>query len=551
MSRAWYLLWPAGFVVGLGAESTAGSFVDLRAAGLDLATGWTVIACGLLGLRVRPGSHTGALLAACGFAWFASNFASPLNGLTIRWLPLASLMAPLTYLYRGLLVHATVSNLTGRLTSPLARVTVVAGYVASMAPGVWGSEALTVVLAGGYGIATWLVHRDAARRGERPARIAQGVSLALTAALVGGSVVRIVAPASGAADLAKFGFDVVLMSAAVGLLFGLRLRAASREAVTDLVVELGETRSGPLRDALAAVLGDPSLEIGYWISDQRGYVDTEGQPVALPEPDANRAVTSVDRDGHPVAILIHHPVVLEDARLVGALADAARLAASNAALQARVRGQMSDLDASRRRMVAAGDQERRHLEERLQEGAVRRLHEIERLLDAVRRRSNGSPAAAVRVEAAAKTLSATLRELQDLADGLRPRSLSKHGLPRALAELAERGSVPVTLTVAIARLPPEIEATGYYVCAEALANVAKYADATHVAVTASEEEHHLRVVIEDDGIGGADPDRGTGLRGLRDRVEALGGHLSVDSPSGRGTRLVAAIPITVETSPPG
>jgi signal transduction histidine kinase len=190
--------------------------------------------------------------------------------------------------------------------------------------------------------------------------------------------------------------------------------------------------------------------------------------------------------------------------------------------------------ASRRRRLAAADDARRRLEARLREGPQRRLDELARTLPA-----DGGE----HLERARLQLIRTLDDLRELARGLHPRDLAQSGLPGALATLGERAPVPVELEVSPGRLPAEIEATVYFVCAEALANVAKYAAASRVRIGVTTTDGRVRVVVADDGRGGADRGRGTGLQGLLDRVEAVGGTLDVTSPAGAGTRLAADIPL--------
>ncbi len=551
MPWIWYLLWSVAILTGLAAESTTRPALDPRATALDLVTGWAICACGLLSWRARPTSYTGTLLVACGFAWFAGNFASPSNWVAFQWPPLEAIAAPVTHLYRGLLVHAIVTYPTGRVTSPIARVTVVAGYVTALLPAVWQVEAATIVLATAFAIATWLVHRHAARRGDLPAQIALGVSFALAASVIVASIARVSQPFETFTDLTVFAFEIVLMAVAAAMFLGLSAWPARRDEVTDLVVELGESQSGTLRDALAAVLGDPSLEVGYWMADRREYVDTGGHPIDPAVRDATRAITAIDHDGVPVAVLLHQPALLDDRRLVGAIGDAARLAASNADLQAQVKAQVLELEASRRRLVDVADEERRELEHRLQEGAIRRLHMVEGQLRSWQASHNspsdGPSDADTWVAAAFVDLSATLSELRELANGLRPALLSEHGLPAALAELVARSAVPVTFSVVPERWSPGVEATAYYVCAEALTNVAKHARATAASIRVTRDGRWLRVEVDDDGVGGASK-HGMGIQGLRDRVLARGGRLTVDSQPGHGTRLAAEIPVGDEAS---
>ena len=207
-------------------------------------------------------------------------------------------------------------------------------------------------------------------------------------------------------------------------------------------------------------------------------------------------------------------------------------------MQARV----EELAASRRRILAARDEERRRLERRLHEGAEARLGELAVTL----RRGQGSAAGEQtrdQIAHAEDQLGRTLEELRWLAQGLHPRVLSEHGLADALAALAKDFPVPVDLNVASPQLPQRVAAAAYFVCAEALTNTAKHAAAARVAVAVTSSDGRLRVEIADDGVGGADPAYGSGLRGLADRVETLGGTLRVQSTPGRGTRLAAEIPL--------
>jgi signal transduction histidine kinase len=312
--------------------------------------------------------------------------------------------------------------------------------------------------------------------------------------------------------------------------------------VADLVVELGEARKGTLRGELSRALGDPSLEIGYWLPDRAVFVDAEGRVLSLPGPGSGRSVTTVEREGQPVAVLVHDPAVLEDRGLLEAVTSAARLAASNARLQAEVRARVVELAASRRRILAARDEERRRLERRLHDGAEARLEELAATLRRGQR-STTDQRTREQLARAEDQLTRTLEELRRLGHGLHPRVLSEHGLADALAALAKDLPLPVDLNVASTRLPQRVAVAAYFVCAEALANITKHAAAAHVAVAVTVGDGRVRVEIADDGVGGADPAHGSGLRGLADRVETLGGTLQVKSVPGRGTRLAAEIPL--------
>ena len=254
-----------------------------------------------------------------------------------------------------------------------------------------------------------------------------------------------------------------------------------------------------------------------------------------------RAVTRVETDGEPVAVLVHDRTVLEDPELVEAVATATRLAVANVRLQAEVLARAEQLAASRRRIVEAADAQRRRLQRELSEGAEQRLSAVSAHVEALAQAVDGSRAAGLLADVETQLHNARA-ELRELARGIHPTALTEGGLGAALPELAARASLPVELRVDEGRSPAPVEAAAYFVCAEGLTNVAKYARASTVVIEVRREQRRLTVSIVDDGGGGADPERGSGLRGLADRVEALGGRLSVESPRGAGTRLVAEIP---------
>lgn len=250
----------------------------------------------------------------------------------------------------------------------------------------------------------------------------------------------------------------------------------------------------------------------------------------------------VEREGRPAAVLIHDPTVRSDQALLDAVAAAAQLASANARLRAEVRAQIADLEASRRRILQAGDQARQRLERRLHDGAERRLAELQETLNRCRSSATGQQTRDM-VARGEDQLRQAVDELRQLAQGLHPRALSEHGLAGALALLADGSPVPVEITVAAAPLAAQVEAAAYFVCSEGLENVAKYAAASRAAISVTPGADTIVVVVSDDGVGGADPRPGSGLTGLADRVETLGGTFRVQSTPGRGTRLAAEIPL--------
>jgi len=530
------LLWPAGAVLGVAGEWIFFGWDDPRHWVPDVVTGWTLIGCGLVAWSRRPESRSGVLLTVAGFAWFLGNFAAS-DVDSIAWLGAHAL-----YVYRGPLVHLLVTYPSGRVASRFEWVAVAVGYAAAIVTPVWRDDVATITLA------ALLVGTCAHAyfRSVGPVRRARLLALQAAAGLglvlAGGAAARLVFAAGGAVEPSLLALEGALCVLAAALLTGLLSPALGRSEITDLVVELGEGRSGTLGDELARALGDPALEVGYWLSEAGDYVDSEGRAFALPDSGSRRSVTTIEGDGGPVAALVHDSAVLEDPGLREAVSAAARLAAANARLQAEIRARVAELRASRRRILEAGDAERRRLESRLREGAQHRLEQLAEQLRRARE-SARSDAAAERINRTEVQLELALEDLDRLAQGLHPYALSEAGLAGALASLAERAPIHVDLVVPVARLPAEVEAVAYFVCSEALANIVKHASACRVSLSVAVGEGRVSVEVEDDGVGGADPAKGTGLRGLADRVETLGGTLHVESPADAGTRLAAEIPL--------
>jgi signal transduction histidine kinase len=341
---------------------------------------------------------------------------------------------------------------------------------------------------------------------------------------------------------------VVVAAIAIALTLDLVLGRWVPATVTGLVVDLGEgSEAGTLRDRLASALGDPSLVLGYRIADRDAFVDERGSELELPGQDQDRRVTTVSEATETVAVLVHDTHVDADPELVRSVAAAARIAVANVRLQAEVQRQVEELEASRRRVVEVGDQERRRLEQELREGAERSLARVEELLDeaaGLAKRGSAATLAATRTK-----LGRTRSELREFARGVHPRGLTERGLALALRDLGELSAVPVDLTVPDDRFELSVEAAAYFVCSEALANVAKYARASQATIRVTAEKELFTVEVSDDGVGGVDPSAGSGLRGLADRVEALGGQLVVESPRGIGTRLVARLPYPSMATP--
>jgi signal transduction histidine kinase len=323
-----------------------------------------------------------------------------------------------------------------------------------------------------------------------------------------------------------------------------RTRLIRAGAFGELVTGLGKAPGrGELRDALARAMGDPSLEVAYWLPGPEKYVDAAGKPVELPAANPRRAVSEVRLEDRRVAALMHDSS-LDDPELVLGIGTAAALALENERLDAELRSKMEELRASHARMIEAGLAERRRLERDLHDGAQQRLVSLALDLRMAERRLETDPAGARQILLAAGTeLEAALGELRELARGIHPAVLSDRGLDAALEALAHRASLPVELEAEIGeRLPEAVELAAYFVVTEGLTNVAKYAQASQATVRALRRDGRVIIEVADDGVGGADPAAGSGLSGLADRIVALDGRLEVRSERGSGTVLRAEIP---------
>jgi signal transduction histidine kinase len=337
---------------------------------------------------------------------------------------------------------------------------------------------------------------------------------------------------------------VLLVSVPLAFLFGILHQQLARAGMADLVVALQRApESRRLGEALSRALGDPSLVLAYWLPRFDSYVDAEGTPVALPQEGSGRAATFVDHDGHHVAALVHDAALTHQPDLLEVVCAAANVALERERLQAELTARVAELQASRERIVTAGDAERRRLERDLHDGAQQRLVAIALQLSMLQGRITSDPATAeVLARTAGEEIALSLAELRELARGIHPAVL-EHGLAAALDSLAARAAVPTKVLFETSeRLPGPVELAAYFVASEALANVAKYAHATTVSMRVWRTGPTASIEIADDGIGGANDAGGSGLRGLADRVEALEGRLRVTSPAGAGTVVTAELP---------
>jgi signal transduction histidine kinase len=538
-----------------------------------VAVGWSFVAAGLVAWWRHPSNRLGFLLLAAGAAYLARQLRYSFD----PWLfTVFFVLGELPY---ALIPHSVLAYPTGRVVDRAERALVKVGYTAALTVPfvillfydgsrqllfynsrdprphdslilVHGSagtvEALQkglVVLYFGVLAAVFvgLIARRLWRATPRARRILAPLLVAAAAIALRGlyECIRTFVSQPVASEYVFWWQIAAFLALPFALAAGLLRAHLARAGVGTLVLELEHAGPYEIRNALARSLADPTLEVAFWLPERGAYADGTGQRVELPD-GPERAITLLDHDGRPLAALVHDPSLLDEPKLVQTVGAAARLALENAQLQAETRAQLEQVKESRVRIVTAADEERRRIERDLHDGAQQRLAALALQLRSAQRQAD--PAVDALLESAVAELQAANEELRELVRGVYPAILTEEGLAAALESLALRSPFPIELDVLEGRFPASVEATAYFVVCEGLANVAKHAKATKASVCVARRNGSLAVEIGDDGVGGARPHERSGLTGLSDRVEALGGRLRVQSPVGGGTRVIAEIP---------
>lgn len=571
--RLWWVLWPT-----LTAFAVSGEVIQSRVGNdenvvIELLAGYSFVVAGLIAWRRRPDNHLGRLMTVVGGLWFVGAY----GGANVD--VVQSIGIAFTGLEPVAISHLALAYPDGRLHRRSQRAIITTGYAlvgaASLSvlltfnprrdvgcdcpsapfgvfhnpPFLRFADDITDKLAGGVVLiaVVLLVHRLVR------ANVTQRWLLAplWIVAVVAGTtfVVRTTVSFISISDedqgLVDNALNTITMLVPAAFLVGLLRGRLEATPIGDLVVALGGGTTGEsVQRALARTLHDPSVELGYWLPARRAYVDAAGRELSLPADDSVRATTLVERDGEPLAAIVHDRALLENPRLIEATTAAARLALDNERLQAELRAKIVEVEASQIRIIEASDDARRQIERDLHDGAQQHLLATALSLrlanDALD--DGADPAARRALEGAAEATLLAVAELRELAQGIHPAVLTEQGLRAAIETLAERAPVAVALDVPDERFPTSIEATAYFCVSEALSNVAKHAHATRVTIRAQRAGGTLVVEVADDGAGGATAEAGTGLRGLTDRVAALGGRLEVVSPRGGGTHLRIELP---------
>jgi signal transduction histidine kinase len=519
---------------------------------------WIYLAAGVAAWLRRPSNRMGPLMVAGAFAWLAAG----LIGTTVPALTATGLItATVPY---AVIVHLLHGFPSGRLRGRLSVATVAAGYVVCVvleAPRyLYGRDpdgpftvlqigyhpdfagvALDLQSAAGLAVmvVTAIILAGRLRRAPAPQRkvlaplFAYGV-LAVLFVPVSAQI------AFGVFDHAGIWLEITQMGVLAGVPIAflaamLRGGFARTGELQELGAWLGADRARPaLADALADALGDPSLELLL------AAPGTDDPP--LPGP--GRAAVEVALGDRRVGVIVYDATLIADRSLVESAGRVVALALHNEHLTAELRAGRDRLQRSLARTVEASDVERRRIARDLHDGLQGRLVLLAIQANAV----HGDPTLSADARSDAAALGAGLQiaitELRDLVQGVMPAMLTERGLSAAAEELADRCPIPVSLDLERARgaLPGAVESTGYFIVAEALANAVKHSHASAVDLRMARENGHLRIELRDDGVGGAHANGGAGMRGMADRVEALDGRLTVHSPAGGGTGIVAELP---------
>jgi signal transduction histidine kinase len=521
----------------------------------DLALSWALAAASVVVLERPRWRQARWLLAAAAFAVLGADLEWARS--SAAW----TLGVVLAGLWTAVLAHLALTFPDGRPWSPAARVVVAGAYVVTLGGQLLGAlvgpdapDVLSVasyrefantldraqeIAGAGLVVAGLFLALQRARIVRGPAARAQGPVLfaAVMTALVG--LVWLgwgIATGTQVTALETAG-RAVAISMPIGIVSGIVWSRLRRSEASELVVEL-RPEAASMRERLARALGDPTLQVAYRLGDGR-YVDPAGLPMDLPHR-ADRAITAVTAAGEEIAVLVHDPALLDEPALVASVRATAALVLENERLAAEVRSQLAEVRASRGRIVAAADAERRRIERNLHDGAQQRLVTLAVALELEASRAGVAGDVLSRAQ---DEVEQAIAELRELARGIHPTLLREEGLDAAVEALARRAPIPVTVSSNVGgRLAAHVEIAAYFVVSEALTNVFKHASATEASVLIERDPPRLRVTVHDDGAGGARVRAESGLAGLSDRLEALDATLAITSEPGQGSTISAVFP---------
>ncbi len=513
---------------------------------LAAPVGLSFIAAGLTTWWRWPANRLGPLMVAGGASWYLTNLQDLGNPV------LYALGYWLTYFGLVVFTHAALVYPEGRLTRRLDRIVLIADYAVYLglqgtryllegdhgpvgprpAPGSTLGDLISLngvvfaVLVGGLMLHRWRVASPPARRVHAPVWLAV---LASTLVLLCAVLASLLDLPQTVQSMLMIGYGLCLVAMPFAFLSGLVRARLARLRVADFVVKLERaTEPAHLRDLLSWALSDPTLVLGFWSAEIADYLDAAGRPVAVQGLAADCTVTRVDSGEQRLAVLVHDAALADQPALIQAAVAAVRLALENAA--------------AGRRVVQAALEERRTIERNLHDGVQQRLLRLSWLAKQARTMAATESVMVAVLDELAEEARDTAVELREVARGIHPSLVTERGLAVAVEEYALRAPVLVRVDLPDRRWPAPVEVTAFFVISESIVNAVRHAGVDRVSVSGRERAGGLVIEVSDAGRGGADPSRGTGLRGLQERVASLGGTLTVHSLPGHGTRIVAELP---------
>lgn len=527
---------------------------------LPVAVGWVYLGAGIIAWLRRPSNRTGALLTLGGLAWIAAGLVN---------VPQPTLVAVgliTETLGLAIVVHLLHGFPSGRLRGRLSIATVAVGYgvctvlqapMYLFAPGplqiadrpdlvsagrwVQNSVGALVMIVTAVVLARRLAGMSRSQRRVTGPLYAYGILAVLW--VPASAQLHFLFPFS---PLVLFEVQFATVAGvAVAFVLAMLLGGFARTVeLQELGTWLGTGDDAPptLQDALAGTLGDRSLTLAFWIADAGSYVDVTGSALQLPAAAGERAAVEVELAGERIGAIVYDATLITDPELVRAAGRIVALALERERLTAALRASSERLRASRERIARTADEERRRIARDLHDGLQARLVVLAIKAHGVRSQTSG----AARQEAGDlhSGLQSAITEVRELVQGVMPAVLTERGLCGAVEELAATIPIPTRLELdsSPARLPGPAESAGYFLVSEAITNALKHSRAKELMLRVARTNGNLTIEVADDGIGGARSGVGSGLRGIADRIEALDGHLRLESPVGGGTRLIAEMP---------
>jgi signal transduction histidine kinase len=540
---------------------------------VDIVPGSSFVPAGLIAWSLRPRNRVGLLMIGVGVG-LLTRTAALQYGVGQISSPAEVVLHFVSPLWAVVFLQLLLAFPGGQLVSRLDRVVVRSFYVVVPLAAVLAVVALhydvlgpigqpvfemkgpadkvyvaCLAIGSGLVIRRWFLGGRARRRAMSPLfwpMVPITIFFLLSAVAALGAI-SVPAPLVGLKNDLATAFPLLLVALPAGFLVGLLRSGLDMSSVGDLVVKLsGGLAPERLQPALAQALHDPSLAVAYWLPTQEWFADLEGKRIELPTEDSERAVSVLGDASSPIAALVYDSSLVHEGQLVDAAAAAVRMALENARLQVQLRAQLEEVRQSRARLVEAADGERQRVERDLHDGAQQQLVTLLLSMQMTKTEAlrHSDPETAALVDANIAALKQALDELRELGRGIHPTILTQAGLVPAIMSLSERCPIPVEVIGELGdvRLTPPLEAALYFVVSEAITNAAKHSQARRICVSLRRRSELAIVEVADDGVGGAELSLGSGLRGLTDRVAAVGGRLMVKSDRAGGTTIHAEVP---------